>query len=222
MCDGAGTKRKLEGDCEVRVLLVSGVKCVMCSAWQQDRPPWHQRWQRSCQHVQRRHQDLRLRNVKASCRHEPVCWNLRWYESVIVVFYLWHAGWIMASFQCAVPCLQCFDAVGWAAGMASGLQKLSGDVLAWLSVWSEMQMVYIWSSWCHCHPIISCSSKLQNGLHFWCRLTRVVLEKRLLNGCNSSDGFNVQYLYVFSWVVVLEGLLQLSSIIFFWGPDMTL
>jgi len=33
------------------------------------------------------------------------------------------------------------------------------------------------SSWCHCHPIISCSSKIQNGLPFWCRLTQVVLEK---------------------------------------------
>jgi len=32
-------------------------------------------------------------------------------------------------------------------------------------------------------PIISCFSKMQNGLPFWCRLTRVVLEKRLLNVC---------------------------------------
>jgi len=30
--------------------------------------------------------------------------------------------------------LQCFDAVGWVAGRASGLLKLSGGVLAWLSV----------------------------------------------------------------------------------------
>ena len=30
-------------------------------------------------------------------------------------------------------CLQCFDAVGWAAGRASGLQKLSGGVLVWFS-----------------------------------------------------------------------------------------
>ena len=37
-------------------------------------------------------------------------------------------------------CLQCFDAVGWAAGRASGLLKhKSGGVLAWLSVWSEVQ-----------------------------------------------------------------------------------
>jgi len=38
--------------------------------------------------------------------------------------------------------LQCFDAVGWVAGRASGL---SGGVLAWLSVWSEVQ-TYIWPS----------------------------------------------------------------------------
>jgi len=36
-------------------------------------------------------------------------------------------------------------------------------------------------------PIISCSSKIQNGLLFWCQLTQVVLEKRPLNGCSSSS-----------------------------------
>ena len=38
-------------------------------------------------------------------------------------------------------------------------------------------MICIWSNWCHCHPIISCSSKIQNGLPFCCQLTQVVLEK---------------------------------------------
>ena len=34
----------------------------------------------------------------------------------------------------------CFDTVGLAAGRASGtLKKLSDGVLAWLSVWSELQ-----------------------------------------------------------------------------------
>jgi len=35
-------------------------------------------------------------------------------------------------------------------------------------------------------PIISCSSKIQNGLPFWRWLTQVVLEKRPLNRCTSS------------------------------------
>jgi len=51
-----------------------------------------------------------------------------------------------------VLCLQCSDAVGWAAGRASGLYKLSDEVLVWLSVWSEVQIVCIRSSWCHCIP----------------------------------------------------------------------
>jgi len=33
----------------------------------------------------------------------------------------------------------------------------SGEVLAWLSVCSEAQMICIWSSWCHWHPIVSCT-----------------------------------------------------------------
>jgi len=67
-------------------------------------------------------------------------------------------------------CFQCFDSVGWGRGR-KGIQPVK-------AVWSEVQMICIWSSWCHCHPVISGSSKIQNGLPFWCRLTQVVLEKR--------------------------------------------
>jgi len=45
-------------------------------------------------------------------------------------------------------------------------KKLSDEVLAWLSVWSKVQMVCIWSSWCHCHPIISCFIIIQICLTF--------------------------------------------------------
>ena len=69
-------------------------------------------------------------------------------------------------------CLQCFDAVGWAAGRA-----LSVELLAWLSVWSEVQMICIMVQLMPLPPIISCSSKIQNGLPFWYRLTQVALEK---------------------------------------------
>jgi len=37
--------------------------------------------------------------------------------------------------------------------------KLSDRVPAWLSVWSEMQMICIWSHWCHCHPVTPASLK---------------------------------------------------------------
>ena len=39
-------------------------------------------------------------------------------------------------------------------------------MLAWLSVWNEVQMICMWSNWCHCHPIISCSIKIQMGLTY--------------------------------------------------------
>ena len=58
----------------------------------------------------------------------------------------------------------------------------SGGVLAWLSVWSEVQTC-IWSRWCHCHTLSLASVKSRSVLPFWCWLTRVVPDKGLLNGC---------------------------------------
>ena len=41
-------------------------------------------------------------------------------------------------------------------------KKLSDEVLAWLSVWSqEVQIILVWSRWCHCHPVISHFIKIQ-------------------------------------------------------------
>jgi len=57
-------------------------------------------------------------------------------------------------------------------------KRLSDGVLAWLSVCSEVQMVCIWSSWRHCHPIILCFIRIQNVYAF---LVQIVLEKRPLN-----------------------------------------
>ena len=67
-------------------------------------------------------------------------------------------------------------------------KKQSGGVLAWLSVWSEVQTC-IWPS-AQMMPLpltVSCSSKIQTGLPFWYRLSQVILEKRPLNGCSSSS-----------------------------------
>ena len=61
-------------------------------------------------------------------------------------------------------------------------RKLSGGVLAWLSVWSKMQTC-IWPSWCHCHSLSLASVKSRLVLPFWYRLTWVVPEKEPLNGC---------------------------------------
>ena len=56
-------------------------------------------------------------------------------------------------------------------------------MLAWLSVWSEMQTC-IWPSWCHCHSLSLVSVKSRLVLPFWYRLTRVVPEKGPLNVCD--------------------------------------
>ena len=61
-------------------------------------------------------------------------------------------------------------------------KKLSGEALAWLSVWSKVQTC-IWPSWCHCFSLSLASVKSRLILPFWYRLTRVVLDKGPLNGC---------------------------------------
>jgi len=48
----------------------------------------------------------------------------------------------------------------------SACKRLSDQVLAWLSVWSEVQMICIWSSQCNCLPFLSYFTKIQIGLAF--------------------------------------------------------
>jgi len=73
-------------------------------------------------------------------------------------------------------CLQCFDIVGWATGRSLACEKLSGGVLAWLSVWSELQTC-IWPNGFHCHSLSLASVKSRLVLPFWYRHTRVVPDK---------------------------------------------
>ena len=60
-------------------------------------------------------------------------------------------------------------------------KKLSGGVLAWLSVWSEVQTC-IWPSGFHCNSLSLASVKSRLILPFWYRLTRVAPDKGPLNG----------------------------------------
>ena len=61
-------------------------------------------------------------------------------------------------------------------------KKLSGGVLAWLSVWREVQTC-IWPSRCHCHSLFLAPVKSRLVLPLWDRLTWVVPDKGPLNGC---------------------------------------
>jgi len=73
-------------------------------------------------------------------------------------------------------CLQCFDAVGWVAGRASGLYKTE---------WWDVGMVMCLGQGADLHmaqlmplPLtISCSTKSRLVLPFWYRLTWVVPDK---------------------------------------------
>ena len=60
--------------------------------------------------------------------------------------------------------------VGWQEGYPAW-KKLSGGVLVWSSVWSEVQTC-ICPSWCHCHSLSLASVKSRLVLPFWYRLTR--------------------------------------------------
>jgi len=78
------------------------------------------------------------------------------------------------SCSCLVFCLHfyrldcAFSALTLLVGRQEGHRAckiLSGGVLAWLSVWSEVQTC-MWPSWCHCHSSVSCFSKIQIGFTF--------------------------------------------------------
>jgi len=75
-------------------------------------------------------------------------------------------------------------------------KKLSGGVLAWLSVWSEVQTC-IRPSWYHCHSLSLVSVKSRLVLPFWYRLTWVVLEKGRQTGVRVCSGLG--------WVSQLMG-----------------
>jgi len=72
--------------------------------------------------------------------------------------------------------LNAFSALTLLVGRQEGhpaCKNLSGGVLAWLSVWSEVQTC-VQPSWCHCHSLSLASVKSRSVLPFWYRLTRVV------------------------------------------------
>ena len=101
------------------------------------------------------------------------------------VFRLMNYNCLLALYKLLYKLLFAFSALTLLVGRHEwhpACKKLSGGVLAWLSVWSEMQTC-IWPSWCHCHSLSIASVKSRLVLPFWYRLTSVILEKRPLNVC---------------------------------------
>ena len=76
--------------------------------------------------------------------------------------------------------------VGWVSRRASGPQKMSNEVLVWLSVWSEVDCLHMVQLMPLPPKIPSslASFKSRLVLPFWYWFTEVILEKRSLNGCS--------------------------------------
>ena len=105
----------------------------------------------------------------------------------VCVLTWWLCLWELSSlYRCLSVGLDgIFSALTLLVGRPEGhpaCKKLSGGVLAWLSVWSEVQTC-IWPSGCHYHSLSIASVKSRLVLLFWYRLTLVVPEKGPLNGC---------------------------------------
>ena len=80
--------------------------------------------------------------------------------------------------------LSAFSALTLLVGRQEGhpaCKKLSGEVLAWLSVWSEVQTCICPADATATHSLASVQSRLV--LPFWYWPTQVDLEKGPLNGC---------------------------------------
>ena len=88
--------------------------------------------------------------------------TIRQTETFTVTFK--HTHFYLLVFFCFTlfSCWFCVRSVLWRCwfGDRKGIRpvKQSGGVLAWLSVWSEVQ-ICIWPSWCHCHSLSLASVK---------------------------------------------------------------
>ena len=98
--------------------------------------------------------------------------NIIWLHKLFLINY---------GIQNCVPSVLSHSWLGGRKGIRP-VKKLSGGVLVWLFVWSDVQ-ICIWPSWCHCHSLSLASVKSRSVLPFWYRLTRVVPDKGPLNGC---------------------------------------
>ena len=102
----------------------------------------------------------------------------------------WAAVSHISSYLCVFNLLTvagcAFSALTLLVGRQEGhtaCKKLSGGVLQWLSVWSEVQIVCIWPSWWHCHSLSLASVKSRLVLPFWYRLTRIVPDRAIKRVC---------------------------------------
>ena len=100
-----------------------------------------------------------------------------WHEPKLFGRWQQQCGLLLTVLQQLIAFSALMLLLGWHEGHPA-CKKLSGGVLAWLSVWSKVQ-----TCWCHCHSPSLASVKSRLVLPFWYRLTRVVPDKGPLIGC---------------------------------------
>ena len=111
--------------------------------------------------------------------HNPLAANSSNSDSLMWLMAVYKWFYLLAFLNIASVLWWCW------LGDRKGIQpvkKLSGGVLAWLSVWSKVHTC-IWPSWFHCRSLSLASVKSRLVLSFWYRLTQIVPEKRPLNRC---------------------------------------
>jgi len=87
--------------------------------------------------------------------------------------------------------------------------------VASLSFWSEVQVICVWSCWCHCHLIISCFIKIQIGWTFlvpaypgWSGKDAVCREWVLCAVVQKGFGYHLD-LFVLALLIIVCSLLGL-------------
>ena len=83
----------------------------------------------------------------------------------------WTVFWLLLLNIYASYAFSALTLLVWREEGHPACKKLSGGVLAWLSVWSEVQTC-IWPRWCHCHSLSLAPVKSRLVLPFWYRLTQ--------------------------------------------------
>ena len=101
-------------------------------------------------------------------------------------------------------------------------KKLSAMMLVSLYVWSEVEMLCIWSSWCHCHPIISCFIKIEIALTFLVPSYPGCPEKRPLNVCLFVWRMSRQYHWQWQRYVMCTTFVRRKSTSFCWTCSSTM
>jgi len=114
-------------------------------------------------------------------KHIKSFWSMSHNTHCILFSVHWLTCSLLATYYTHLASSALMLLAGWQEGHPA-CKKLSGGMLAWLSVWSEVQ-TSIWPSWCHCHSLSLASVKSRLVLPFWCQLNWVVPDKGPLNRC---------------------------------------